>query len=239
VDDRSGNSNGVAEPGETVSIFVEVENPSQTEPINALSCKYSVFDSQGVFVADESALWRPLAPGEISQSIDPIELSLSEDVVCGSTIGGSLMFRSETRLEVEEGTLVVGRFTGTPEEYFAKDLPLPILDGQTTISKIEVTGDDWQSGTKVIHAHLSFDIEHSYVGDLVIKLIAPDGRKLEVYRGSGSSSSVHYSEDLSKKTIGFLGGGIWILSVYDSADMDIGTLQSFSLKITPAKYECN
>jgi subtilisin-like proprotein convertase family protein len=88
-------------------------------------------------------------------------------------------------------------------------------------------------------ARLQFDIKHSYVGDLTIKLVSPSGTAKEIYRGSGSGDDVHFDEDVTAAAGGQAGKGIWKLLVIDDAAQDSGTLQAFQLTLTAAKFQCD
>lgn len=82
------------------------------------------------------------------------------------------------------------------------------------------------------------DIEHSYIGDLQVELVAPSGRLILLHDKQGASKNNlkrHYGfldtpnlQALLNESI----AGIWQLRIRDLASADIGVLQAWGLKIT-------
>jgi subtilisin-like proprotein convertase family protein len=84
---------------------------------------------------------------------------------------------------------------------------------------------------------VSVDIEHTYIGDLEVDLIAPSGRHVRLHDNVGrSSDDIRRSYDfdttpalraLEHESI----QGEWKLAVRDLARRDVGTLKNWSIKI--------
>ena len=112
-----------------------------------------------------------------------------------------------------------GQFTQTSEP------ATPIADRSTVQDAITVD----RSGTAT-SVSVAVDISHTYIGDLVIDLIAPDGTSQTLHsRTGGSANDIDqtYAPD-------FDGTGIaddWTLRVSDRAGGDVGTLNSWTLTI--------
>ena len=82
---------------------------------------------------------------------------------------------------------------------------------------------------------VSVDITHTYRGDLVIQLIAPNGEIATLSDRAGGSADNFSAVDLdvtSSFTPGSSASGPWKLFVRDLAIQDTGTINSFSLTIT-------
>jgi subtilisin-like proprotein convertase family protein len=86
---------------------------------------------------------------------------------------------------------------------------------------------------------VSLDLQHSYVGDLDVKLIAPNGTEVKLHARGGRNArdlvgtfgaDLRAVDDL-KKFIGVDVNGAWQLKVVDLAGQDTGTLNSWSLEI--------
>ncbi|MFF4500805.1 S8 family serine peptidase [Streptomyces sp. NPDC001401] len=99
-------------------------------------------------------------------------------------------------------------------------------NGSAIESSITVSG---RSGSAPTALQVGVDITHTYRGDLVIDLVAPDG---STYRLKGASSSdsadnvnTTYTVDASSETA----NGTWKLRVQDTAAQDTGTLNSWKL----------
>ncbi|MBW2464561.1 MAG: proprotein convertase P-domain-containing protein [Deltaproteobacteria bacterium] len=84
------------------------------------------------------------------------------------------------------------------------------------------------------------DIQHSYVGDLVVSLQSPAGRTAQLSRNRGGTRRTLVrtwrAADTSalQPIIGTAGTGTWTLSVRDTVEVDTGTLRSFALRVTCA-----
>lgn len=81
-------------------------------------------------------------------------------------------------------------------------------------------------------AKLLVNIEHSYIGDLVVKLRCPDGEEVSLHnREGGSKNNLETTYDLSKMESlkGKNTQGIWTLMVQDKAPRDSGILKHWKL----------
>ncbi|MBT2370198.1 S8 family serine peptidase [Streptomyces sp. ISL-10] len=101
-----------------------------------------------------------------------------------------------------------------------------ITDNSTVTSSIAVTD---RTGNAPAALKVGVDIKHTWRGDLVIDLIAPDGtvRNLKTSSGSDSADNVlaTYTVDASSE----VAGGTWKLQVRDVASGDTGYIDSWSL----------
>ena len=86
---------------------------------------------------------------------------------------------------------------------------------------------------------LQVDIEHPYIGDLVVSLTAPDGRAAVVHeRNGGNQKNLARTWTLADTPalaalIGAKIAGDWRLRVRDMAASDIGKLRGWSLTVVP------
>jgi Zn-dependent metalloprotease/subtilisin-like proprotein convertase family protein len=130
---------------------------------------------------------------------------------------------ASVNVTIENGTSCVG---GT---FSAEDVPAAIPDNTTAgiRSKLEVTG-----GGLVGSISLSMQISHTYIGDLRVALVSPQGTRYLVHNRSGGSADNIVITDLP---LGIFTGqpaaGTWRLRVVDYAAYDTGTLDSWSLTI--------
>ena len=112
-----------------------------------------------------------------------------------------------------------GQFTQTSEP------ALRIADRSTIQDAITVD----QSGTAT-SVSVAVDISHTYRGDLVVELIAPDGTSQTLHsRTGGSANDIDqtYTPDFDGTGI----AGDWILRVSDRAGGDTGTMNGWTLTI--------
>jgi PKD repeat protein len=114
---------------------------------------------------------------------------------------------------------------GTQTYSNTSDYTIP--DNNTTgiSSPITVSG---RSGNAPANASISVNVVHTYVGDLKLDLIAPDGSVYSLRSNTGGSADnivETYTKDLSTEAL----NGTWKLRVIDSAGADTGYINSWSV----------
>jgi len=113
--------------------------------------------------------------------------------------------------------------------FSATDVPKAIPDNNTTgiTSSIAVVGN----GT-VSSVALSLNITHTFRGDLVVTLISPAGTQFTVFNNPNDSTANLVIANQSITAFNSqIAAGTWKLKVQDLAAVDVGTLNSWSLKI--------
>jgi subtilisin family serine protease len=102
-----------------------------------------------------------------------------------------------------------------------------ITDNSTVTSPIAVAGCTGNaSATATVEVH----IQHTWIGDLVVDLVAPDGTVYNLHnRAGGSTDNIDqtYTRDLSSEAA----NGTWTLRVQDAATFDTGFIDSWSLDV--------
>ncbi len=84
---------------------------------------------------------------------------------------------------------------------------------------------------------VAIDIDHSYIGDLRVVLVAPNGQTVTLHSRSGASNRnliANYSSLDNSDLVGLLGTqaqGDWTLQVSDHAPRDTGILRRWSLTL--------
>lgn len=122
----------------------------------------------------------------------------------------------------------------TPEwiEVGANNTPVAIPDNTPAgvDSSIVVSGYGTQTTTQ---ARVTFDISHTFIGDLIVTLEAPSGDIFTVYDPADSNNGVNVS-DVVTVSLGssLTADGTWTLNVSDNAAADTGTLNSWSLELS-------
>ncbi|WP_018350323.1 choice-of-anchor B family protein [Longispora albida] len=112
-----------------------------------------------------------------------------------------------------------------PGPFFQNTTDVTIPDKTTVTSSIAVSGV-----TTVSTVQIAVDIKHTYRGDLVISLIAPDGTVylLEDFPNNDSADNVlkTYPVNLSAEAP----NGTWKLQVKDTSRQDTGRIDSWSMQ---------
>jgi serine protease AprX len=115
--------------------------------------------------------------------------------------------------------------TSPAPRVFANETDFPINDNTTIESPITVTG---VPGNAPATLKVGVNITHTYIGDLVVTLVAPDGSLYVLHNRAGGSADnivTTYTVNASSE----VANGTWKLRVSDQANIDVGTLNRWSL----------
>ncbi|MFJ6636902.1 proprotein convertase P-domain-containing protein, partial [Streptomyces sp. NPDC091376] len=142
--------------------------------------------------------------------------------VVGSPGSGSpnrLLYVGGGGTDPDPGPPPGGRFENTAD--------YQIWDFLTVESPVTVSG---VAGNAPAALQVPVGIMHTYIGDLQVQLIAPDGTAytLKSYGTGGSSDNINttYTVNASSETA----NGTWKLRVSDNAWWDIGRIDSWALQ---------
>ncbi len=106
------------------------------------------------------------------------------------------------------------------------NLAIPDADAAGATSSIEVG-----SGINIDHVEVDLQITHPYIGDLVVTITSPTGTVSRLFnRAGGTQNNINFVTS-STQFWGETGTGNWTLKVQDMAGGDIGTLNSWSLRL--------
>ncbi|MEU4639143.1 S8 family peptidase [Micromonospora sp. NPDC023814] len=100
-------------------------------------------------------------------------------------------------------------------------------DNATVTSTVAISGC---TGTASSSSKVAVQIVHTYIGDLVVSLVAPDGSAYTLHNRSGSSAdniNQTYTVNLSAETR----NGNWTLRVQDAASGDTGYIDTWTLTL--------
>ncbi|PIB05716.1 MULTISPECIES: M4 family metallopeptidase [Streptomyces] len=99
-------------------------------------------------------------------------------------------------------------------------------NGAAVTSSINVTG---RTGNAPSNLAVAVDITHTWRGDLVIDLLAPDGTAYRLKNFSSSDSADNVNETYTVNASSEVANGTWKLRVQDQAAQDVGTINSWKL----------
>ncbi|MFF0205696.1 M28 family metallopeptidase [Streptomyces sp. NPDC005017] len=120
-----------------------------------------------------------------------------------------------------------GTTTQPPGTVFENTADVSIPDnGSAVTSAVTVTG---RTGNAPSNLPVAVNIVHTYIGDLQVQLVAPDGTAytLKAYGTGGSADNINttYTVNASSE----VANGTWLLRVQDNAAVDTGYINSFKL----------
>ncbi|MEW2422133.1 S8 family serine peptidase [Streptomyces nigra] len=158
-----------------------------------------------------------LTPAQIESAIKTNARTLPG--TCSGGCGAGLADATKTVQAVSGGSTGGTTFTSTSA------LSIPDA-GSAVESPITVSG---RGGNAPSALKVDVDITHTYRGDLVVDLVAPDGSAYRLKSSSGSDSAddvrATYTVNASTETA----DGTWKLRVRDTAAQDTGRINSWSL----------
>ncbi|MEU0198164.1 MULTISPECIES: S8 family serine peptidase [unclassified Streptomyces] len=157
-----------------------------------------------------------LTPAQIESAIKANARPLPG--TCSGGCGAGLADAAKTVQAVKGGSS-----TGTT---FSSTTAVAIPDNGAAIeSPISVTG---RSGNAPSALQVGVDITHTYRGDLVIDLVAPDGSAYRL-KSAASDSADNVNTTYTVNASSEVANGTWKLRVQDTAAQDTGTLNSWKL----------
>ncbi|WP_103530104.1 M4 family metallopeptidase [Streptomyces sp. SM11] len=128
------------------------------------------------------------------------------------------------------GVNVGDRPGGDPDpggEVFENTTPVNIPDaGAAVTSSVTVSG---VAGNAPSDLKVGVDITHTWRGDLVIDLVAPDGSAYRLKNSSGGDSADDVVATYTVNASSEVANGVWKLKVQDRARYDTGRINSFKL----------
>jgi subtilisin-like proprotein convertase family protein len=121
-------------------------------------------------------------------------------------------------------------FTGTGSggggvQTYSNGTDYTINDNSTVSSPIAVSG---RTGNGQASTPVAVNIIHTYRGDLVVDLVAPDGSVYNLLNRSGGSAD-NVNQTFNVNLSGEALNGTWNLRVRDAATADIGRIDSWSI----------
>ena len=110
------------------------------------------------------------------------------------------------------------------------DTPLAIPDAASTATGVISTIDFLSSGN-IVTGEVRVNISHTYIGDLLIRLKCPSGTEILLHNRSGRGTDNLIATYKLDACQGQSITGNWRLMVSDYAGLDIGTLNSWEIKL--------
>ncbi|MEU9300520.1 S8 family peptidase [Streptomyces sp. NPDC048269] len=116
--------------------------------------------------------------------------------------------------------------TVPPGPRFENTADYAINDNSTVESPVTVSG---VSGNAPAALYVPVDIKHTYIGDLKVDLIAPDGTVYTLHnRAGGSTDNINQTYTVNASSE--VANGVWKLRVNDNANIDTGKIDSWALQ---------
>lgn len=171
-----GNANGIFEPGELLTFTVEL-----TASGGAFSNISGVLTSptSGVTIPAGNTTWPNLAAGASANNVAPLTVQLDAGIACAST------FELDLAVSSTEGAFALS-FTHDIGQALAPNVPVAIPDNDPAgIESTLVVADS----VILTDVDVRVQINHTWVGDLLITLRAPDNTEVVLLDRPGVPAS--------------------------------------------------
>ena len=170
--DTGGNNNGGADPGETIALSVPLNNPF---------CGTDALNTTAAVTGGGNANYGTVAHGAtVTQSIS---YTVPAGAVCGTTLNIPVVINSSLGQITRNFNLLVGKITGTTAPATYANPNVTAIPDLATID-IPITVAD---AGPVADVNVRVRINHSFDGDLVLALVAPDNTVVTLVNRRGSS----------------------------------------------------
>jgi Zn-dependent metalloprotease len=183
--------------------------------------------------AETIALTAGTTPAGVTVSFEPAEITAGESatvtVSTTEAVGtGTYPIRlTGTSPSVAHSAVLTLSVNSKPGCFGTNDTDVAIPDNTTVTSSIDLTGCSIvPSSTSNVEVH----IVHTYIGDLIVSLVAPDGSAVVLQNRTGGSTD-NIDQTYSVNLAGESADGVWTLKVQDAANIDTGYLNSWTLSL--------
>jgi subtilisin-like proprotein convertase family protein len=264
VTEVGGDGNGRIEPGEAMTIDERLRNAGDAAATGVEGTLTT--STSGVTVTQGTSAYPDIAAGATGTNATPFAASVASSVPCGTRVqlalsvtrtGGS----SPTVIPIEVPT---GQPAASATTRTSSDVPKAIPDNSTAGVDSTLTLSD-PGRIADLDVRVS-QLTHTWIGDLHVVLVAPDGTTVTLAQrpggvdNDGDDLTNTIFDDEAPAAIGATGtaapytgrfrpqadqlsrldgkalAGTWTLRVSDVAGQDVGTLEGWGLDATP--YEC-
>jgi subtilisin-like proprotein convertase family protein/subtilisin family serine protease len=217
-------------PAQDFSIAVTPASGS-TSPGGSLSATVSTTTTVGAPQA--VSLTASGAPAGVTVSFSPASITSGGSSTMSISTTGSAAAGTYPITINGDGTVADHSTTfsltvnGAPGCSGTNPTDVTIPDLATVESTITISGC---TGNASATSTVAVDIVHTYIGDLVVSLIAPDGSAYVLHNRAGGSADnivTTYTVNLSSEA----SNGTWRLRVQDAAAADVGFINSWTLAL--------
>ncbi len=226
---------GGIRPGESGLMYVTIKN-SGNDMIKVGEVSASANGGACVDSAEGLLLVRDLGPGDSMRHPLAIDVAINRACRNGDigaltvaghyeTASGNLTLASAVNFIVGQSSIQNAQFSGA----------LAIPDNAPAVTQVINVASDGV----IVDLGVHVKITHTYIGDLIVALVHPDGTRIPLHeRAGGSEDNIDRvygmgGEDLPplKSLIGKNAMGAWQVEVQDAATGDLGTLDAIELRV--------
>lgn len=260
-----GNGNGVAEPGEVITVQAPLKNVGG-QTATAVTGTLSVASGNATVIAGTSPY--PNIPVNGTQSnTTPFRIQIASNQPCAGTLVLSLSasYNSGVANRTAGSSLTVTTGTtslGTPQTFTSSDVPKAIPDKSGTTNGAVDVSLPVATSVEIGKVTVKISATHTYDGDLAFSLVAPSTTSVSLINKRGSSGDNFTNTILDDAAATAISGGsapftnsyrpeaplsvlngqasngTWKLHVEDTAAQDVGSVTAFAVTISELQRTC-
>ena len=254
----AGGANGTVDPGEDAVLPVTLRNDGTVNLTNVSAILSTT--TPGVTVTRAAATYPDVpAHGVASSNAPSFAYTVGTGVPCGTSVNFTIAATAAQGSWTRTFSARVGQPSGPTNTYGSTDVPKTIADLSTVTSALNVPATG-----SLLDVDVALSLTHTYDGDLIIVLIAPNGTRILLANQVGDAGANYTgtifddeaTTPIDAGTAPFTGrfkpqqalsgldglqvNGTWTLEIRDAGPGDVGTLTSWSLTPTIATgFSCN
>ncbi len=181
--DAGGNNNGFPDPGETISVMVELENGGSADATAINSTLAST--GAGASIGSNTSAYPDLAVSDSGTNIIAFTATV-DPATCGNTLEFEFVASYNNSVANNASlthpfTIAVGEFTGTTSTHaWSGSLAIPDNNSVGVSQSISVP-----SGEAISDLDVNITAAHSWVGDLAFTLAHPNGTSVMLIDRAG------------------------------------------------------
>lgn len=233
-----GNNDATLDPGETITLPVTLENRG-SQSATSVTGSLSADHPEVIRVTRTKATWPTIASRASAESLAPhFEVTAAPAATCGQTVRFTVTASADaTEPTASDFTVEIGNPRRDYPDGPPKDLPRNffgvVTSPQTVVDQAIVRELD-----------VSVDISHGNIGELIVALVAPSGKRVTLHshtRSGTANLKTRFDRDRAPDGPGsmddFIGEqvqGTWQLSVGDNVNSAIppGRINGWTLHLT-------
>lgn len=247
----AGDNDGILDPGETAVVRISAHNLGAVSATGVSG--HLTTSTPGVTINDADATFPDIPSGGSGSSNAPhYAITVAGSVPCGTAIQFQVAYTTDQGPSTANFSIVVGSPTTATVLYNPTDVPKSIPDAGSTSSVVNVvdthTIQDVNVTVNLLHTNdadvdlfllgpggspsVELSTDNGGTGDNYTNTVFDDQASTSITAASSPFTGTFHPEGNLSTVNGMAANGVWTLSVGDDTAGNLGTLLSWSMRVT-------